>query len=352
MAPALLIAGKHSGSFIVMMNADHARRARSMQLVALGIYALVLSACNETTSLPPPPAIIEPLSHVTLAGVAGAPLLDSVAVRALDENGNPVEGVSVAFTVVDGGGTVSPTSGTTNGDGVVRALWTLGPHAGSNSLEARGEGVAVPAVILATGSPGLAVKFTIISGSAQTDTVTQTLPERIVLRLTDANDNPISGAPIDWYWGWGEPSGTFDPASSETNANGEWSATWSLGEHVGEFQVTAVARGSGMALGFTAKAVADTPYYITVVDPGSLKEFSSFVEQIRTFDLYSNLSGGMLVNVAVTNGSTVSPASVVTDANGNGFVTWTMPAAPQSVMLEASSPTATEIARTIVAVVK
>jgi hypothetical protein len=107
-----------------------------------------------------------------------------------------------------------------------------------------------------------------------------------------------------------------------------------------------------MAVGFTAKAVADSPQYITVVEPGSLKEFSSYLEWIRTFDRYSNPSGGMLVNVAVTNGSTVSPASVVTDANGNGFVTWTMPAAPQSVMLEASSPAATEIARTIVAVIK
>jgi adhesin/invasin len=298
------------------------------------------------------PAIIGPVSHVTLAGVAGAPLPDSVAVRALDENGNPVEGVSVAFTVVDGGGTVSPTSGTSNADGVVRSLWTLGPHAGPNSMEARGEGVAVPAVMLATGSAGPASKFTIISGSAQTDTVTQILPGRIVLRLTDANDNPISDAPIDWSWGWGVPSGTFAPDVSETNANGEWSATWTLGEHAGEFQVTAVARSSGMAVGFTAKAVADSPQYITVVEPGSLKEFSSYLEWIRTFDRYSNPSGGMLVNVAVTNGSTVSPASVVTDANGNGFVTWTMPAAPQSVMLEASSPAATEIARTIVAVIK
>ncbi len=53
--------------------------------------------------------------------------IDSIAVRAADQFGNPVSGQTILFAVTAGGGTVSPASRLTLADGRAAARWTLGP---------------------------------------------------------------------------------------------------------------------------------------------------------------------------------------------------------------------------------
>lgn len=331
--------GKHPVNFSVMMHADQARPARLTHWIAPALSALLFCACTETTTITPlVPAAIEPVTAAPFSGVAGQALPDSVAVRVLDHNGLRIEGVPVTFVVTAGGGSVSPASGVSGSQGVAKTFWTLGSQAGLNRLEVRVEGVETPLVLEATGSPGPATSFVIVGGDAQTDTVGATLPNPIVLRLSDANGNPIVGAPIDWYWGWSNVSGSITPASPVTNANGEWSATWTLGGEAGQAQMTAVARSSGMALGVTATGVPEKPDRMTLSEPGSVIEFESFTVQIRSFDRFGNHSGGLPVNLTPTNGSTVNPTTLTTDANGNGFASWTMPAAPAGVQLIATTP--------------
>src|SRR5439155_11398467 len=56
----------------------------------------------------------------------------SVIVR--DGAGNPVADVTVTFTATSGGGTVSPTSGATNGSGIAAVTsWTLGARQGTRT---------------------------------------------------------------------------------------------------------------------------------------------------------------------------------------------------------------------------
>jgi hypothetical protein len=59
------------------------------------------------------------------------------AVRVIDATGEPVAGYDVTFAVTGGGGTVGHAVETTNGDGIARTDWTLGPAAGTNTLEAQ-----------------------------------------------------------------------------------------------------------------------------------------------------------------------------------------------------------------------
>ena len=59
------------------------------------------------------------------------------SVLATDHFGNPVPGVSVAFEVVSGGGTVEGAQATTDADGVAAVkVWTLGSSPGPNTLRA------------------------------------------------------------------------------------------------------------------------------------------------------------------------------------------------------------------------
>jgi hypothetical protein len=311
---------------------------RPFRRISAVVSAVFLAACSETTTPPLVPAAIELLNTGTLSAVAGQPLADSVTVRVVDPNGLRIEGVPVTFLVTAGGGSVSPASNVTGAQGVVKTFWTLGAQAGVNRLEVRAQGLETPLIVEATGSAGSAASFVIVSGNGQTDTVGRTLPNPVVLRLTDANGNPIAGAAVDWYWGWSITSGTITPASPVTNANGEWSATWTLATEAGQSQVTAVARASGMALGVTATGLPEKPDRMTLSEPGSVVEFESFTVQVRSFDRFGNHSAGLPVNLTPTNGSTVNPAALTTDANGNGFASWTMPSAPAGVQLIATTP--------------
>jgi hypothetical protein len=66
-------------------------------------------------------------------------------VRVTDASGHAVPAVSVRWSVVTGGGTISPASSTTNGSGVASAAFTLGPPAGEQQAQALVDGL--------TGSP-------------------------------------------------------------------------------------------------------------------------------------------------------------------------------------------------------
>jgi uncharacterized protein YjdB len=69
-------------------------------------------------------------------GPAGARLDDSLAVQVRDEYGNAISGIIVNWSLVSGGGSLRPTSSTTDQFGVARSSWTLGPVAGPTRARA------------------------------------------------------------------------------------------------------------------------------------------------------------------------------------------------------------------------
>jgi hypothetical protein len=86
---------------------------------------------------------------------AGSHVLVQPAVRVTDGSGHPVPGVAVTFVVTGGGGSVDKASQSTNGDGIARTGWTLGAGPGTNTLEARAEGLqGSPVVFSAEGMAG------------------------------------------------------------------------------------------------------------------------------------------------------------------------------------------------------
>jgi alpha-tubulin suppressor-like RCC1 family protein len=74
-------------------------------------------------------------------------------VKVIDQGGNPVAGVAVAFTVTGGGGTITGPNAVTSALGIAQVgSWQLGPTKGDNTLTATAAGLTgSPLAITATG---------------------------------------------------------------------------------------------------------------------------------------------------------------------------------------------------------
>jgi len=57
-------------------------------------------------------------------GPVGTPLADSLTVRVADKYGNPVNGITVAWSSIRGGGTLNPSASTTDGSGLAATEWS------------------------------------------------------------------------------------------------------------------------------------------------------------------------------------------------------------------------------------
>jgi len=95
-----------------------------------------LSATFRLTSVPAAAASLTAVSGNSQAAPAGAMLPAPLVVRVTDQYGNRVPGVTVAFTVTSGGGSVSPATAVTGAQGEAQVRWTLGPAAGTNTTTA------------------------------------------------------------------------------------------------------------------------------------------------------------------------------------------------------------------------
>ncbi len=93
----------------------------------------------------------------TLSAAAGATLPNPMSVRLQDQFGNGVAGSTVTFVVTAGGGTISPSSATTDANGSVGGIvWRLGKRAAPQTAIANSGGV------LTTVNASVATDFSVI----------------------------------------------------------------------------------------------------------------------------------------------------------------------------------------------
>lgn len=89
----------------------------------------------------------------TRSATVGSTITSTPIMVLRDGYGNPFSGVTVTFTVVMGGGSLTDAVRTTWLGEARPGSWTLGPIAGLNALSAKAEGVADSAVAYVTGTP-------------------------------------------------------------------------------------------------------------------------------------------------------------------------------------------------------
>ena len=111
--------------------------------------AVVLAGCSHKV-----PATLKKVSGDEQIGAPGGALAAPLVVRVADGDGHPVGGVTVLWSVVEGGGSVKPLVAITGADGLASASAQLGPAAASNRYQAGTQNFAVYTVTFsATHSP-------------------------------------------------------------------------------------------------------------------------------------------------------------------------------------------------------
>ncbi|HEU4566279.1 MAG TPA: Ig-like domain-containing protein [Gemmatimonadaceae bacterium] len=309
-------------------------RSRRSAAISLIAPLVLLAACGDDGSSPEPtipPGALEIVSGDNQQGTVGAELAQPIAVRVLDADGKPMRGRVVSFFITAGGGSTASESRTTGDDGVVRARWTLGPTAGApQTVRAETPGAAgqpLTVAFSATSVAGTASKVVLVSGDAQSATVATTLPQPIVVRVTDAYDNALSGITVDFS----TAAGSIAPASAVTDASGLASAQWTLDTIAGA--QSGSASGTGLtAATFGATATPGAPSRILKVsgDGQTGRAFQPLAQPLvaRVIDVYGNAVPGAPVQWSTcASCGTLATSGTVTDAAGLAQATWTLGAA-------------------------
>jgi adhesin/invasin len=175
---------------------------------------------------------IGPLTDTTL-GTNDQPLV----VMVVNEKDEPVPGVNVTWTALNGG-TLSATSVPTDAGGESIVTFTYGPTARSYSVEAAKDGlIGSPIAFQLIATAGNAVAIVKTNG----DNLSVPAGAQVIYTVTaqDARGNPANGVRIEWAVASG--GGSIAPAANFTGGNGTATATRTLGPTAGAQTATATA---------------------------------------------------------------------------------------------------------------
>lgn len=256
-------------------------------------------------------------------GAAGTALPESLAVIVRDQGGAALGGVTVTFTVLAGGGSVSPGSRATGADGIAKTRRTLGTNAGTQTVLATA-GSLTPVQFSAVSQINGAVNIANSTTGPLTDTVDAIKAESLVVLVTDQNATPVQGIAVSWA----STGGSVSAASVPTSAAGLSKVRFTYGTAAGNQSATATVTGLvGSPVAITLNATAGTAVTIakTAGDNGSAPPSSNVNYTVQGRDTHGNPKSGVTIDWAVaTGGGSIAPGQNTTQANGNASATRTL----------------------------
>ncbi len=305
------------------------------------------------TGLPGPAEVVEKVGGDGQSAAVGTAVAVAPAIRVVDQYGNGVPGLAVAFEVTSGGGTVTGAVATTDTAGEASVGgWTLGTVPGTNTLAATAEGLD-PVEFTATATPGTAAGVAKVAGDGQTAEVGTVVATAPAVRVTDRYGNPVPGVTVTFTitGGGGSATGT-EPV---TDADGvAMVGSWTLGTVAGTKWLTATVAGADPVT-FTATAEPGPPTGLAKVrGDGQTTAVGTAVTTppvVRVVDAYGNGVPGVAVSFTVTDGGgSATDTEAVTDANGEAAVgSWTLGTMPGANTLQATATGLSPVAFTATA---
>lgn len=214
------------------------RRHWLARLAAIALAAL--PGCGR--GLEPPartPAEIRPVTAERFCAVSGTGV--SLAVRVVDDDGEPLSGVEVHF-IAEGGGDVAPAMVLSDSTGIAEAVWRLGTRGGVQRARAflvGGAGIEVAFTSTCAGSPAMLTKT---AGDSQVAAPGGTLPILLEVRVTDAGGAPMPGVLVLFEILAGA-GGSLSPLASMSDSAGLAQARWTLAPVAGSNKVRVTVRG-------------------------------------------------------------------------------------------------------------
>jgi alpha-tubulin suppressor-like RCC1 family protein len=297
------------------------RRAR----LALGVVVLVW-ACKDTNEVVTgvPPAKLEIIVGDSQAGVVGKELPTALVARVRDSLDRPISGVTVAFKVTAGGGSVFAGVSTSNDTGVVQDRWTLGTHvADSQRVEVRwvdpGTGQAVVfGKFAAVATAGVPAK---LDGTRAFDQfIATTRAESLTAKLTDQYGNVLPGDTVTWVVLTG--GGTVSPVLTVSDSGGFVRTSLTMGLPMDTIHVIRATYPGATPATFSATPSLLPGTFALAKGPGVDGQFGtvgatladSLVVSVKLND--GRAISGVLIHWAPSTGAVVSPADVRTGTNG------------------------------------
>lgn len=252
-------------------------------------------------------------------GQAGKPLADSLVLRVIDEFDNPVEGAAVTWTTNTG--SLSPTTGTTDANGIARSRWTLGGSAGSQSVTASVAGIPDPVVFSATATPGPTPSLTMNRQPSADAKSGEKLTRQPRVQLEDGEGNPLSTSGVTVTASLNGGAGTLSGATATTTANGradfaDLAITAATGSYTLTFSASGYTSVTSDKVDLTNRPVSAAQSSFTA-DSASMQAGSTTALHARIVDADDKPVPGVQVTFAVTgSGHTLQQPGVPTDANG------------------------------------
>ena len=187
-------------------------------------------------------------------GRVGEMLQSPLVVKVLGVGEQPASGVEVSFELSDSiAGTIDPAVATTNSAGEAVAHWTFGTVPGSYKVIARVVGTedTTAAEFIAAAEPGAPDTLSSLIPLAQPGRREQQVGDPPLVQVVDRFGNPVPNVPVAWQVIAGE--GTVSSPITTTNAEGQASIDWTLGDRFGVHKLTAaIESASGSPVTFTA----------------------------------------------------------------------------------------------------
>jgi hypothetical protein len=229
------------------------------------VTATLLCACSSVTftatAISSAPAAILTIAGDSQTIVVGTESTDTITVAVRDGSNNPVAGVNVDWSVLPAVGGFTPLNpggamrSISDSLGIARAVITAGTLAQTVRVEAQ-VGSLIDSIYTFQVAAAPSV-IAIGSGDAQSDTVGNAIPLPFVAHVTDAFNNPVSGAMVLFTRIAG--SGTLFADSVATNASGDAAVGYLFGLVPGVDTIRATLSGTAAFVDFEATALAALP---------------------------------------------------------------------------------------------
>jgi hypothetical protein len=168
---------------------------------------------------------------------------------------------------------------------------------------------------------GIASATRVTAGGGQSGEAGTTLPEPVVVTVTDAFGNPVSRADVQFQ----APGGaSAEPSSATTDADGVARTVWTLGADAGPQTLRASAGDASTvveALAVSGRMASIEP---VGVHARRVSAGDSVLVRLRAADRHGNgVSGVVMAFTVSTGGGSVGPARVETGGDGLAQTRWT-----------------------------
>ena len=257
------------------------------------------------TAEPANPTALVLVSGDGQSAPAGFEVALDLVVRLEDPSGNGIGGRPITWVVPAGSGAVNPVSVQTDPNGLASTRWTMPSTVGQHTVNAVFSGLP-PVVFTGTATADVPTTITMVSGNGQSAPVGTAVTNPLVVRVTDASDNPVPGVSVAWV---AEGGGSVSADNTPTDAQGLAQVSRTLGLLPGQYTTTASVVGlQGSPVTFVSSATVGAPAQLALTQqPGSpVVSGGAFTPSptVQVQDAQGNAVpvGGVPILVTITSG--------------------------------------------------